>query len=117
MKFTDKVVLCNIEDAHKVAKETQLRWIEALLLRLKLDPIRIRAITTDTSYGSQAWRDYLVYENHISINKNGDLVTIEKHFDDRPKVILGKWEKPEMIRVKEGGKWHMQLKLKYSQLV
>lgn len=120
MKFAEKTILCNIEDAHKIVDETRNTWIKALLLRLKLDPGRVNAATSDdSSYGLQAWREYLVYDNHISISKKGDLVLIEKHYEDdrKPKVLLGKWEKPELVRVKEGGKWHMEVRLNYWQLV
>ena len=118
MRFAEKTILCNIEDTHRVAIETRLKWIKALLLRLKLDPARVDAITSDTSnYSAQLWREYLAFENNISISKEGELVKIEKHYKDKPKVLLGKWEKPELVRVQSEGKWHMEVRLNYWQLV
>lgn len=118
MKFSEKVVLCNIEDTQKVLADTFARWIKALLLRLKLDPMRIEAAMSDSNeYSAQLWREYMALDNHIGVSKTGNTVVIEKHFDDRPKVLLGKWEKPELVRVKKDGKWQMEIRLNYWQLV
>jgi hypothetical protein len=117
MKFAHKIVMCNTEDVHKIIRETEIEWIEALLLRLKLDPIKIKGAISDSGMGNLAWRDYLVIDNQINILKTTTETVVEKHYEDRPKVLLGRWEKPEIVRVKEGGKYYAELRLKYWQLV
>ena len=118
MNFSEKTVLCNTEDTHAIIRETELQWIAALLLRLKLDPARIKAMTTSgNNYSNQAWRDYLVLDCNIGITKFATETLIEKHFDNKPKVLLGKWQQPEIVRVKEDGKWHVELRLNYWQLI
>lgn len=117
MKFAEKTILCNIEDAHRVVNETRLTWIKALLLRLKLDPIRVNAAISGAGYGGASWREYLIIDNQVSISKKGDRILIEKHYEAKPKILLGKWEKPELVRVQDKGKWHMEVRLNYWQLV
>ena len=117
MKFSHKIVMCNTEDISKVIRETEVEWLQALLLRLKLDPQKISSAISDDGIGNLAWRDYLVIDHQINILKTITETVVEKHYEDRPKVLLGKWEKPEIVRVKEDGKYYAELRLKYWQLV
>jgi hypothetical protein len=117
VKFAHKSVLCNIEDIHQTIREVEVEWVSALLLRLRLDPERVRRASEDPDYGSQAWRDYLVVEHGLNILKLPDGIVIEKHFPDKPKRVLGEWKTPEIVRIREGDKYHAELRLNYTQLI
>lgn len=117
MKFSKKKVLCESHELHSTIRATQLEWLQALLLRMKLDPKKVEAGVNDQHSSSQSWRDWLVMEAGLNILKQGDEIIVEKHYRDKPKRLMGRWERPEIVRINEGGRYRIELRLKYWQLI
>lgn len=117
MKFSDKTILCNQEDVHKVIAETAEKWTSSILIRAGANPQQIDAILNNDNYGKRAFIDYLLVDAHLSAIKYIDRVEVKKYIEGKKDIIIGIWKTPEVIRIREGNKIHCQINLKYWQLL
>ena len=120
MKFDHKVVLCNNEDVHSLAAELENEWAFSLLYRFKVDPAIIKKCKEDSHYTKKDWRNFIFDNYGIRIGKDlstGTLSIKRLNFKTYEDLELGRWDKPEVIRVKNANDNYCELHLKYWQIV
>lgn len=117
MQFKDRIILCDPGDELKVIDEYLEKWISSLLIRSKVDKSKIEAALHSASFSKKSWRTELFFKHGIEIIKHIDKVVITKHFEDRASLVLGQWNNPEIIRVKEDGEKYCKIILNYWQIV
>lgn len=119
-QFSVKRAVCEAPEVYSKTKELESEWIVALLRRLGIPKLMINKALTDTKFGAQAWRNYLFDSKGLQITHHAALQRTEifkVDLETGKKTKIGQWSKPEIIRVKRGGKVECELHLKYWQIL
>ena len=117
--FSIKSVLCDISEVNSTCEAVEGKWLEALLLRIRVPKPIIRNRTSNKMSNPQ-WREYL-FENfgvHITKDLGNEKVSVFKYTKATDEnVKIAEWYMPEVIRVRKDKKVHCKLKLRYWQLL
>lgn len=118
--FSVKSVLCDSNKVHTAIQDVEDKWLESLLLRLRVPKPMLKSRNARKMSNAQ-WRDYLFNNYGLNIYKHLETkkVSVYKYAtatDENVKVA--EWYMPEVIRVKKKNKKvHCKLKLRYWQIV
>lgn len=118
--FSVKSVLCDSDKVHKTIQDVEDKWLESLLLRLRVPKPMIKSRNAKRMSNHQ-WRDYLFNNFGLNIYKHleSKKVSVYKYTKTTDEnVKVAEWYMPEVIRVKKKNKKvHCKLKLRYWQIV
>lgn len=121
MNFTTKVVSCHTyADVTEQAAALEDGWIWALLTRFNIDPEILEKARTDHSYPKYEWRDYLLLNFGIQIEKDySSKKTVVKrtNLKNGSTIVVGEWSRPEIMIVKNKDERRYELHLKYFNLI
>lgn len=112
-EFKVKKVICETYQVHETVNNLEALWIQSLLLRAGI-PAPMLELKTSGKTLNQEWREYLIATWGISITKNlaTQAVDVFKYNKEKEKNIpVGKWNKPEVVRMKKDGKVYCELQI------
>jgi len=119
-EFSVKSVLCDNDQVYKTIDQVEEKWLESLLLRLRV-PKPMMKSRSARNIGNAQWRDYLFNSFGLNIYKHLETkkVSVFKYTQASDEnVKVGEWYAPEIVRMKKGKKKaHCKLKLRYWQIV
>jgi len=121
MNFTTKVVSCDdYASIESQIESLECDWISALLSRFNVDPAILERAKSDHSYPKYEWRDYLLANFGIQIEKNlGNKKTVvtRTNFRKGDTIVVGEWSRPDIVRVGDGRGIRYEIHLKYFNLI
>jgi hypothetical protein len=121
MNFTTKVVHCDTyEDVIAKIDSLEEDWIWALLARFNIPKDILERAKSDQSYPKYEWRDYLIANFGIQIERDfGKKKTIVKRTNLKKgdTIIVGEWSRPEIIHIKSRSESRYEVRLKYFNLI
>jgi hypothetical protein len=121
MIFTTKVVRCQTyKDVVDSISSLEEQWVWALLSRFNIPQDILDRAKNDPSYPKYEWRDYLIFNYGLQIEKDfGAKKTIVKRTNLKKgdTIIVGEWSEPEVIQVKTKSDRTYEIHLKYFNLI
>jgi hypothetical protein len=121
MNFTTKVVQCETyAEVGRQIEALENEWVWALLTRFNVSSEIIERAKNDPSYPKYEWRDYLIANFGLQIEKDFGLKkTIVKrtNFKKGDTITVGEWRQPEIIQINDGKTKRYEVHLKYFNLI